>query len=199
MITKSEQLSAQRRAAELIRAAGIPVSADEEARIEVADFGLSNLQVEGAQILTWLQTERIGVKVIALFPGQTLPEHWHPQVGNDPGKEETVRHVAGDLLIYVEGDDSVSRGSLPAGKDACYRCRHEVVPSPGDQFTFAPRSPHWFQAGERGAVAFSFSSVVRDALDGFTDPEVRRGVVVVDDPVAPAAAESNKPEGRSNE
>lgn len=180
MITKKEQRAARSRAAELIRTAGISVSDEEEARIEVADFGLSNLEQEGAQILTWVQTERIGVKILSLLPGQALPEHWHPRVGDDPGKEETVRHVWGDLYIYVDGTDTMSAGGVPGGKRDVYRCRHELAPAPGEQVYFEPGRTHWFLAGRRGAVAYSFSTVVRDVLDEFTDPAVRRVTEVGD-------------------
>jgi D-lyxose ketol-isomerase len=90
VITRKEQISARQRAAELIRQAGIAISDEEAATIEVGDFGLSNLEREGGQMLTLVQTERISVKILVLFPNQTLPEHWHPPVGDDPGKEETI-------------------------------------------------------------------------------------------------------------
>ena len=174
MVTIAERLAARRAAADLMRQAGIPVSREEEERIEVADFGLSNLLCEGAQILTWVQTNRIGVKVIALLPRQALPEHWHPPVGEDVGKEETVRLIWGDLLIYTDGTNTLSRGSIPGGKTAAYSCRHEMSPAPGEQVTFEPGEKHWFLAGPRGAVAYSFSSAVRDIVDQFTDPDVKR-------------------------
>lgn len=183
MITVKFKRDAQVRAAELIEGAGIPVYDGERERIEVTDFGLSNPLVEGAQILTWVQTERIGVKVIALLPHQTLPEHWHPSVENEAGKEETVRHIWGDLIIGVTGEPASadSAADLPREKEIYYTCWHEIVASPGQQVTFAPGEKHWFHAGARGAVAYSFSTVVRDAFDGFTDPGVDRITKVIDD------------------
>lgn len=178
MITIMERDEGRKLAAELIRAAGIPVSLAEESAIEVTDFGLSRPSVEGAQILTWVQTERIGVKVIALLPGQTLPEHWHPRIGDDPGKEETVRHVAGDLFVFTNGPTLMQRGHIPDGKERFYTSLHESVLVPGDQMTFPPLTRHWFQAGPAGAVAYSFSTVVHDALDGFTDPGVQRVTIL---------------------
>ena len=50
-------------------------------------------------------------KELILMPRQTCPEHWHPPVGGEPGKEETFRCrwgeidiVArdGDVLVFVE-------------------------------------------------------------------------------------------------
>ncbi len=174
MITRQQKAGAQRRAADLIRAAGLPITDDEADRIEVADFGLSNLEIEGAQILTLVQTDRIGAKVIALLPGQALPEHWHPPMGADPGKEETVRLQWGTVLIYVDGPDTLQLGRVPAGKERAYSLRHELVLRPAEQLQFRPGEKHWFQAGTEGAVLFSFSSVARDVLDMFTDPAVER-------------------------
>jgi D-lyxose ketol-isomerase len=179
MITETELANARAGAVQLIRAAGITASEEELKGIEVADFGLGHLRVEGAQILTLVATERIGVKVLALTPDQTLPEHWHPQVGDDPGKEETIRVVYGEMSVVSEGPRSMSFARLPAGKEEYYTCTAEARVAPGDQITFSPGQKHWFQAGADGAVAYSFSTVARDVLDGFTDPEVDRVTKVI--------------------
>ncbi|MBP7495007.1 MAG: D-lyxose/D-mannose family sugar isomerase, partial [Spirochaetales bacterium] len=73
MIKRSEIVPAQKRAADMIRKAGIVIRDTEVESIAVADFGLSNLSRFGAQILTWVETARYGVKVIVLFPHQILP------------------------------------------------------------------------------------------------------------------------------
>jgi D-lyxose ketol-isomerase len=174
MLTKSEYAAAQSHAAAMIRESGLCITDDETHKVEVADFGLGRLDIEGAQILTLVATNRIAVKIVALFPGQTLPEHWHPPVGDDPGKEEIVRVVSGTLRLYIPGDDNMRSGSIPAGKEGVYTARHELILKPGDQVTAEPGTKHWFQAGEDGAVMYSFSSVARDVLDGFTDPDIKR-------------------------
>lgn len=142
--------------------------------VEVADFGLSRLDIEGAQILTLVATDRIAVKIIVLFPSQTIPEHWHPRVGEDPGKEETVRVVSGTVRFYIPGDESMREGFVPAGQEDAYTVRHELILKPGDQITLQPGTKHWFEGGEEGAVMYSFSTVARDVLDGFTDPHIER-------------------------
>jgi len=180
MITRSEFRAAQEQTAAMIRAAGIHLAADEAARIEVADFGLSRLAKEGAQILTLVATERMAAKIIALFPHQTLPEHWHPPVGDDPGKEETIRAVAGVLRLYLPGAEGVREGFIPEGKDECYTARRERIMRPGDQQTLAPGTKHWLQAGDQGAVLYSFSTVARDILDQFTDPRIERVTKIQD-------------------
>lgn len=180
MITRSEQAHTQRRAAEMIRRCGVPVTADELARIDVADFGLSDLQRQGVEILTLFQTDRIAGKILVMFPNQTEPEHWHPPVGSDPGKEETVRMIWGDLRFYIDGPDTLREGFIVEGKADCYTCRHEIIMAPGQQLTLRPGQKHWFQGGRRGAVLFSFSTCVRDILDGFTDRRIVRQTVVVE-------------------
>ncbi len=174
MLTRKEFEAAQIRAAELIRASGLVIRSDEAAKIEVADFGLSRLSVEGAQILTWVATDRMAVKIIALTPGQTLPEHWHPRVGDDPGKEETIRVAAGILYCYMDGEPNLRMAAIPDGKENFYTVRHELMMKAGDQITLAPGAKHWFQAGPDGAVVYSFSTVARDILDRFTDPAIER-------------------------
>lgn len=180
MLTKTEHKNAQERAAAMIQNAGIRIKKEEMAEIAVADFGLSHLEVEGAQILTFFSTDRVSAKVIALFPRQTLPEHWHPPVKHDPGKQEIIRVIDGTACFYIPGKDTLKSATIPAGKRGVYTCRHEVLMKEGDQLILEPGTKHWFQAGEEGSVMYSFSTCVRDALDGFTDPQVVRETVVVD-------------------
>lgn len=181
MITRAEQRKAREKAAEMIRKAGIGITDAETENIEVVDFGLSHLEIEGVQVLTLVQTERISVKVLAILPNQTEPEHWHPPVGDDPGKEETIRVVAGTVYFYVDGENTFKQGFLVEGKEKCYTLRHEIVLKPGDQITFQPGEKHWFQARDEGAAMYSFSTVARDALDQFTDPDIVRVVEVVEE------------------
>jgi D-lyxose ketol-isomerase len=44
-----------------------------------------------------------------------------------------------------------------------------------------PGEKHWFQARNEGAVMYSFSTIARDALDQFTDPNIERIVKIVDE------------------
>ena len=180
MITRREQQEARRRAAEMMRRAGVFLSEKEPDAIEVVDFGLSRLASEGLQVVTLVQTERISVKVLALFPNQTEPEHWHPPVGEDPGKEETIRVVGGSMYFYVPGENTLRDGFLVKGKEYFYTVRHELFMRPGDQITLAPGAKHWFQAGRDGVVMYSFSTIARDVLDKFTDPDIVRTTKVVE-------------------
>jgi D-lyxose ketol-isomerase len=174
MLTRAEYDAAKSRAASIIQESGISITDKEVERVEVADFGLSRLEIEGAQILTLIATDRIAVKIIVMFPSQTIPEHWHPRVGEDPGKEETVRIISGTLRFYIPGDESMIEGFIPDGKENVYTVRHELILKPGEQITLQPGTKHWFQTGEDCAVMYSFSTVARDVLDCFTDPNIER-------------------------
>jgi D-lyxose ketol-isomerase len=174
MLLKSEYVAAQSRAAAMIRESGICITNEELQKIEVADFGLSRLDVEGAQILTLVATDRIAVKIVVLFANQTLPEHWHPPVGDDPGKEEIIRVISGIVRAYIPGEGNISDGFVPTGQQDNYTMRHELILKPGEQITLEPGMKHWFQAADEGGVMYSFSSVASDVLDGFTNPDIKR-------------------------
>ena len=125
-------------------------------------------------------TERVSGKILALLPGQIEPEHWHPPVGQDMGKEETLRIAFGTLQLYVPGENNAKLCRIPQGKEACYTVMHEVVLGPGEQYTLQPGTKHWFQAGGTGAVAYTISTCARDILDRFTDPDVVRKAEIAD-------------------
>jgi len=146
--------SAQARAAAMLAEAGIVLTPAEQEAIEVADFGLGDLERYGLEIVVYVNTERVCAKELVLFPGQTCPEHRHPPVAGEPGKEETFRVRRGLVHLHL-GDE-------------------EIVLGPGDQHTIPPDMLHWFQAGEDGAIVSEFSTRSRDETDVFTDPRVVR-------------------------
>lgn len=180
MIKRNEYLLAQKRAFKMIRDSGMVIRDEEIEKIAIADFGLSNLKQEGIEVFTLFATDRISAKVLVLFPNQTEPEHWHPPVGDDPGKEEIIRAISGELRFYIEGDGKIEKGFIPKGKESVYTMKNEIILEPGDQLILPPGSKHWFQADEKGAVMFSFSTCVRDGLDGFTDPDIVRETKIVE-------------------
>jgi len=175
VITIAQQQAARTRALEYLRRAQIAVTPEEAARIEVVDLGLGELEVTGLQILVYVNTKRVCAKELVLFPHQTCPEHWHPPVGDEPGKEETFRCRWGTLYLYVEGEPAPNpQVRPPAGRAQFYTARREVILRPGDQYTLPPNTRHWFQAGPEGAVVSEFSTRSTDEYDLFTDPALRR-------------------------
>jgi len=151
-VTEAE---ARARAAAMLAEAGIVLTPAEEREIEVADFGLGRLDEIGLQVVVYVNTERVCAKELVLFPGQTCPEHRHPPVDDDPGKEETFRCRTGSVVLWVDGHG-------------------EVELRPGDQFTIPPNTLHWFRADAEGAIVSEFSTRSRDETDVFTDPRIVR-------------------------
>ncbi|MDF2716118.1 MAG: hypothetical protein K0R28_3043 [Paenibacillus sp.] len=175
MLSIKEELLARERAMSLFQKAGIVLAPFEQEQIEIAEFGLGHVEFEGLELFTYINNERYCAKELALFPGQTCPEHKHPTVGAHMGKMETFRCRWGKVYLYVEGERASSiQAKLPAGSEPYYTVYREIVLHPGDQYTIAPNTLHWFQAGEEGAVVSEFSSTSRDDLDIFTDPRIRR-------------------------
>ncbi len=144
MIRKTELAAVSAEALQMIEAAGLTLTSEDRAKITAADFGLSRLREEGIEILTMFETDRIAGKILVLLPNQTEPEHWHPPVGEDPGKEEIIRAISGDLYFYILGEDNMQRGFILEGKSDCYTMRHEVDLKPGDQLVLPSGTKHWF-------------------------------------------------------
>jgi D-lyxose ketol-isomerase len=146
---------ARERAAAMLADAGIVLTRRERDELEVADFGLDELERTGLQLVTYINTERVCAKELVLFPHQLCPEHRHPPVGDDPGKEETFRCRTGSVLLWVDGHG-------------------EIELHPGEQFTIPPDTLHWFRAGADGAIVSEFSTRSRDESDVFSDPKIVR-------------------------
>ena len=80
MIARGEVEKAQARAAQMLARAGIVLSPEEVARIEVAEMGLGELERTGLELVVYINTDRYCAKELVLFPRQTCPEHRHPPV-----------------------------------------------------------------------------------------------------------------------
>jgi D-lyxose ketol-isomerase len=146
---------ARERAAAMLAAAGIVLTERERAELEVTDLGLGRLDEVGLQLVVYENNDRYCAKELVLFPQQLCPEHRHPPVGDDPGKQETFRVRAGEVTLFVAGHG-------------------EMTLRPGDQFTIPPDTLHWFRAGGDGAIVSEFSSRSRDEFDVFSDPQIVR-------------------------
>lgn len=159
----------------MLAGVGVILSDDERANIEVAEFGLGQLDQTGLELVVYVNNGRYCAKELVLFPRQTCPEHRHPPVGDDPGKMETFRCRWGKVWLYVEGQTTPERhGRPPAGSESYYTVFHEIELNPGQQYTIPPNTLHWFQAGDDGAIVSEFSSTSRDEADIFTDPRIKR-------------------------
>ncbi len=182
MITRSQVTEAQERAADILKEIGVVITPEERANIEIAEFGLGELERTGLELIVYVNTDRYCAKELILFPSQTCPEHRHPPVADDPGKRETFRCRWGKVWLYVEGEPTRAlQGRVPAGSEPYYTVFHEIELNPGEQYTIPPNTLHWFQAGDEGAVVSEFSSTSRDEFDIFTDPRIKRIPEIVED------------------
>ena len=179
MITRKQQQEAIQRAWDILSKSGIAIRHDERAHIDVADFGLGELDQTGLQILPLVITDKISIKLLVLQPWQVCPQHRHPPQGDYPGKEETVRGQWGAVYLCVPGEPPRSPlGHPPEHRRAYYSVWHEVALRPGEQYTVPPNTWHWFQGGPEGGVVWSMCSRATDEQDLFTDPQVVRRTVV---------------------
>lgn len=158
MITREAFERAVARATSMLERAGVALGPEERGSIEVADFGLSDLERTGLEILVYVNNERYCAKELVLFPGQACPEHLHPPFESDPGKMETFRCRWGEVTVRAGGQ--------------------AIVLHPGMQFTIPPGTVHSFSAGPEGAVISEFSSASRDEFDVFPDNRIRRVTVI---------------------
>jgi D-lyxose ketol-isomerase len=159
----------------LFQKAHIVLTNAEKEQIEIADFGLGQFEQTGLGVFVYVNTERCCAKELAIWPHQTCPEHRHPSVGSELGKEETFRCRWGKMYLYVPGDKVVSPKAVPpTGREMTFTVWHEIELNPGDQVTLPPDTLHWFQAGSEGAVVSEFSTHSTDENDIFTDEEIAR-------------------------
>jgi D-lyxose ketol-isomerase len=138
-LQRSEVNRAVQRTLELLANNGIVLTAEEQEKIEVASFGLGDLDIQGLELITYVNNDRYCAKDLVLFPRQTCPEHLHPPIGSDPGKMETFRCRAGIVYLYVEGVPTAKLQSIiPSGSEPYYTVFHEVELKPGQQYTIGP-------------------------------------------------------------
>ncbi len=180
MLPSAQIEEARKYAIDMFAEAGIVITDREKGEIEVSDFGLSQLDKTGLQLIVYVNTQRVCAKEIVLKPGQTCPEHRHVSVdGGELGKEETFRVRKGTVYLYTEGPAVVSPKSNPIRREH-YTAWHEIVLREGEQYTMMPDTLHWFTGGPEGAIVSEFSTRSTDEFDIFTDPEIGRITIVAD-------------------
>lgn len=172
MLTKEMYEKYRLKTIEYLEKAHIAVTEEEKGRIEVAEYDQGNPDVIGLELVVYVNTERCCAKELVLLPGQTCPEHRHPAINGEEGKEETFRCRYGTVYLYVEGEKTEMKGTKPAGYEDVLTCEHEIILKPGEQYTISPNTLHWFRAGEEGAVVSEFSTKSRDEYDIYTDKTI---------------------------
>ncbi|NJD03243.1 MAG: D-lyxose/D-mannose family sugar isomerase [Ruminiclostridium sp.] len=175
MITREQYEEAQRRSIKYLKRAGIAVTSKEKQKIEVVDFGLGIPEVMGLEILIYVNTIKVCAKELIMFPGQTCAEHIHPTINNISGKEETFRCRWGKVYLYISGpSESNIKAKVPESYKDYFTVFNEIELNPGEQYTLAPDTLHWFQAGPEGAIVSEFSTTNTDEFDRFTNPFISR-------------------------
>ena len=181
MLDKKQIEEVRLKAISYLNKAGIFTTKEEKKSIEIADFGLSDLYKIGLEVLVYVNTSKVCAKELVMFPGQTCPEHIHPTKNGRLGKEETFRCRWGKVFLYVQGDKNCNPklDGIENYKEYL-KVAHEIVLTPGDQFTLNPDTLHWFRAGNEGAVVSEFSTTSTDGDDIFTDPGINRFTKIIE-------------------
>ncbi|NHN33722.1 D-lyxose/D-mannose family sugar isomerase [Paenibacillus agricola] len=172
MVISSEV--ARMQALALLNKAHISLSEADIASLKVIDFGLKDIAHYGVQFVEYMNNERYCARQLVLLPRQTIPEHKHPPVGDDPGKVETFRVVWGKVWAYIEGDSKTNMAAKLMDSSIYFTAFHEIELNVSEQCTIGDNQFHWFQAGDEGAVVIEFSSPARDRFDIFKDPRVQK-------------------------
>ena len=155
--------------------AGIALTQHEKAKIEIADFGLNDLDRYGVQLIVFENNEDYCAKTVYLSPGQICPEHRHPPVNSSSGKRETFRCLSGSMYLYVPGEKSkLPKATVPESEMKFFTVWNEIILQPGDQYTVPPNNLHWFQAGSKGVIFAEYSMPNTDEHDIFTNSAVVR-------------------------
>lgn len=175
MISKNEYTEICKRTCDYFKKANIALTEKEKREIEVADFGLNDINNIGLQLVVYVNNDRYCAKEMVLFPNQICPEHKHPNINSKLGKQETFRCRYGKVYLYVEGVKSNNlHCKIPDKYKDSFTVFHEIILNPGEQYTIEPNTLHWFQADEEGAIISEFSSHSDDLSDIFTDKRIKR-------------------------
>src|SRR5512135_3799493 len=154
IMTLKDIAQARAAAAALLKKARVAVTGDELESMEIADLGLGDIRHMGLEVIVYENNDRYCAKELVLLPRQICPEHRHPRInGRNLGKKETFRCRYGEVYLYVAGERTPRpKARVPSKYKPFLTVWHEIVLRPGDQYTLQPNVPHWFQAGDKGAV-----------------------------------------------
>ena len=130
MLTKKDYEKYSAEALKYLGKAHIALTDEEKSRVEVAEYELGCIEKIGLELVVYVNTERCCAKELVLLPHQTCPEHRHPEINGEPGKEETFRCRYGKVYLYVEGeptDKDKIRAKLPEGFEDCFTFFKEII------------------------------------------------------------------------
>ncbi len=181
MITREKYLEMREKSMQMLRDAGIAITDREYEEMEVAEVGLGIPDTIGLQIVVYENNPRYCAKELIMLPRQTCAEHRHPPVSeSNPGKQETFRCRKGEVYLYIPGAKTENPKAILKERKEYFTVWNEIILRPGEQYTLAPDTLHWFQSGDEGAIVSEFSSTSMDETDVFTDPEIQRAAEIED-------------------
>ena len=121
MLTKSDYEKYSKEALKYLKKAHIALTEEEKSRVEVAEYELGCIDKIGLELVVYVNTERCCAKELVLLPYQTCPEHRHPKINGEEGKEETFRCRYGKVYLYVEGEKTKDiKAKVPEGFEDCF-------------------------------------------------------------------------------
>ena len=175
MMDLKTQEEIRSRALDYFKKARVVLSEEEIAKeIKIFDYNTGDFYEIGLVIVTFVNERRYCGRFILFFPGQSVGEHWHPNVGENKGKEETLRVLYGQAYSYGEGEPTKNiKAKIPKGREKYYTSRNETILNPGDQYIVKLNEKHWWQGGPNGVIALEVSSKARDEHDLYTDKTLK--------------------------
>ena len=175
MLAKEQENEVREKCLKYFNNANIVLTKNENNNIEITDFGLNRLEELGLQLITYVNTNRVCAKELILLPWQICPEHRHPEINGNPGKEETFRCRWGQVNLYVPGKPAKKpKGKVPEDKKEYFTVWNKIILNPGDQYTIKEKTLHWFQGSPEGVVVSEFSTTSIDEANLWTDQKIKR-------------------------
>src|SRR6266700_3737268 len=131
MLTQSQIRQMQEQVTQTLAQAGIVLTPQEQTQIEVVDFGLSELERTGLQLVIYINNDRYCAKELVMIPGQTCAQHRHPPLsetnsGTCAGRQRSILHdLSRDRTAsWRPVHDSAEHLALvPSGRRRSYRFR----------------------------------------------------------------------------
>src|SRR5258708_39974729 len=144
MLNQSQIRQMQERVTQTLAQAGIVLTSQEQTQIEVVDFGLSELERTGLQLVIYINNDRYCAKELVMTPRQTCAQHRHPPLSEtNPGKQETFRCRWGKVWLYVEGEAGQAiQAPRPEGSGPHSTTFYQIESAPSDQCTIPPNTSH---------------------------------------------------------
>ena len=114
MLTQSQVRQMQERVTQALAQAGMVLTPQEQTQIEVVDFGLSELERTGLQLVMYINNDRYCAKELVMIPRQTLRTASPSTAQRDQSRQ------AGDLSLPLgQGLALRGRRAEPGDSGAC--------------------------------------------------------------------------------